>query len=75
MKQILVKVKPSSRQIKVEKISNSEFKVFLTAVAQNNQANRQLLKVLAKFFQLKPGQVLFKSGLKSRTKKIILRED
>jgi uncharacterized protein (TIGR00251 family) len=72
MKEILVKVKPSAGQNKVEKTGEDEFKVFLTAPAQNNQANKQLLKVLAKHFKLKPSKVLFKSGIKSRIKKIVL---
>lgn len=47
---IYVKVTPRSSQNKVEKISEGEYKVKLTAPPVDNQANIMLIRVLADYF-------------------------
>ena len=72
MKQILVEVKPNSSQNKVDKITDEIYKVYLTAQPISGQANKQLIKVLAKYFKIAQSLITIKVGKTSKTKVIIL---
>jgi uncharacterized protein (TIGR00251 family) len=72
MKKITVEVKPNSKEVVVEKISDLVYKVRLSATPVDGQANDQLIKVLSKYFNISKSQVEIKSGKTSRTKVIIL---
>lgn len=62
---IKIKVKPNSREQKIEKISDNEFKIHLKEKAENNKANLELLKLLRREFK-KPARII--KGLKSKNK-------
>ncbi len=62
---VFVSVKPNSGKQEVEKISESEFKVYLKSAAKEGKANMELLKVLQKYFGK---EVKIKSGKSSRKK-------
>jgi uncharacterized protein (TIGR00251 family) len=54
----------------VEKIGEYSYRVHVTAIAAENQANRKLIKVLAEYFSVAPSLITIVSGARSR-KKII----
>lgn len=68
---MLVKVKaiPRAKKIAVKK-EGELFKVYLTAPAQDGQANNLLVGVLAEYFKVKQAQVEILRGEKSRHKLI-----
>ena len=61
-----LRVIPHSSQLKLVK-ENSQLKIYLTAVADDNKANLQLIKFFKKEYGLK---VRIVSGMKSRDKVI-----
>lgn len=62
---IKIKVKPESREQKIEKISEQEYKISLKERAEDNKANIELLKLLKKYFN-KQAKII--KGLRSRNK-------
>ncbi len=60
-----VKVKPSFGKQEIVKNSEKDFTVFLKSAPENGKANRELVKLLHKYF--KTG-VKIKSGLTGRNK-------
>lgn len=72
MKQILVEVKPNSKQLKIEKITDTVYKIHLTAQPQDGQANKQLIEVLAGYFKIAKSLIAIKSGRSAKTKIITL---
>jgi len=47
---IKIKVKPGSREQKIEKTSDSEYEINLKERAEDNKANIELLKLLKRYF-------------------------
>ncbi|RLG16095.1 hypothetical protein DRN69_01745 [Candidatus Pacearchaeota archaeon] len=62
-----IRVYPNSPDEKIEKISDTEYKIWIKEKRENNKANISLLKLLQRFFKKK---VKIKSGFSSQ-KKII----
>ena len=58
-------VKANSKENKIEKINNGEYKVEVREKAEKNKANLAVIKILSKYFGK---QVHIKSGLKSKVK-------
>jgi len=48
---VRIKVKPNSREQKIEQISDNEFKIYLKERPEENKANLELLKLLKKEFK------------------------
>jgi uncharacterized protein len=67
---IYVKVIPRSSLNKVEKISQGEYKVKLTAPPVDGEANKMLIEILADYFEVSKSQVEIVGG-KSAKKKIV----
>jgi len=65
---IYVKVIPRSSQNKVEKISEGEYKVKVTAPPVDGQANDMLIEVLAEYFQISKSLVRIIGGKTAKTK-------
>ncbi len=72
MSYLAVKVKPSAREDKIEALSNTSYKVWVTAKAEKGKANQAVIKLLAKHLKVKKSQLRFVAGLKSREKVIEL---
>ncbi len=72
MKQILVEVHPRSSQNKVEKITDSVFKVWLTAQPIEGRANQALVKILAEYFGVAKSNIEIKTGKTSKNKVVII---
>ncbi len=47
---IKVKVKPNSKEEKIEKISEEEYKISIKEPAENNKANKRVINMMAKEF-------------------------
>jgi uncharacterized protein (TIGR00251 family) len=65
---IYVKVIPKSSLNKVEKISEGDFKVKITAPPVDGRANDMLIKVLAIYFKVSKSAVKIVGGKTARTK-------
>lgn len=65
---IYVKVIPRSSKNLVQKISDGEYKVKITAAPVNNQANEMLAKVLADYFNVSRSSINIVGGKTAKTK-------
>lgn len=52
-----LKVKPNSSQQKIEELADGSLIVFLKSSPVNNKANQELIKILAKKYQVSQAQV------------------
>ena len=69
---IQVKVKPNSGKQKIEHLEDGSLLIYLESSPVKGKAN-QLIKVLAKKYQVTQAQVVIKSGLSSKQKLIEIR--
>jgi len=67
---INVKVIANSSKDSIEEISESDYKVHLKEKAVKGKANKALVELLAKHFQIKKNQIRIAAGLKSNYKSI-----
>ncbi|NES66385.1 MAG: DUF167 domain-containing protein [Okeania sp. SIO2D1] len=65
-----VKVKPNSQQQSIEVEVDGSFKVCLKSPPVDGKANQELIKLLAKKFNVKKSEITIKSGLSSKNKLI-----
>lgn len=65
---IHVKVIPNSSQEKVEKLSNGNFKVWVTKSPEKGKANKAVEKVLADYFNVAKSNVKIIGGKTAREK-------
>jgi len=63
-----IKVTTNAKQEKIEKISESEFKVYLTCVPEKGKANKVLIKLFAKYFGIAKSNIKIVIGEKNRNK-------
>ena len=70
---IQVKVKPNSKQQKVEELEDGSLIIRLKSLPIKGQANQELIKLLAKRYQVTKSQILIKSGLSSNNKLIEIK--
>lgn len=67
---IQVKVKPNSGQQKIEELENGSLIIFLKSAPINGKANQELIKILAKKYQVTQAHITIKAGLGSKNKLI-----
>ena len=67
-----VKVQPKARKRKVERLSSSEYKVSVLSPPSRGKANREVIEVLAAYFDLPLSQIKILRGEKSRQKLILI---
>lgn len=60
---ILVKVKPSAKEGKIEKMKDGRFKVFVKEPPKNSLANEELRKLLAQYFDAPSQRIRIIKGL------------
>jgi uncharacterized protein len=65
---IYVKVIPRSSLNKVEKVSEGEYKVKLTAPPVDGEANKMLVEILADYFDTSKSRVEIVGGKSAKTK-------
>jgi uncharacterized protein len=72
---IYVKVVPKSSRNKIEKISEEEYKVRLTAPPVDGKANEMLIKILSEFFSVSKNCINIVGGKTSKMKIIDILND
>lgn len=72
---IKVKVKPNSKEQKIAELADSSLVVCLKSSPLEGKANRELIKVLAKKYQVTQSEISIKSGLTSKHKLIEINSD
>jgi uncharacterized protein (TIGR00251 family) len=65
-----VKVKPNSKQQKIEELADGSLNVHLKSPPVDGKANEELIKLLAKKFDVSKSSIRIKSGTTSRQKVI-----
>lgn len=70
--QKIVKVKPNSQQQKIEELADGSLIVHLKSPPIDGKANEELIKLLAKKFDVPKSAITIKSGVTSRNKLIII---
>ena len=65
---IIVHAKPLAREEKIEKNNDGSFTVSVTEPPVKGMANRAIIRVLAKYFNMALSQVRLVSGFSSRQK-------
>ncbi len=63
-----VKVKPNSKKQAIEDAADGSLTVHLKSPPVDGKANKELIELLAKKFDVVKSQIRIKSGLSSRTK-------
>ncbi len=67
---IQVKVKPNSKQQKIEQSADGSWIIRLKSPPVNGKANQELINLLAKHFQVAKKQIKIKAGLSAKNKLI-----
>lgn len=67
-----IKVKPNSHIDKIEKVSDLEYRVHITAPPVDGKANAYLIKYLADFFAISKSSIKLQKGLSSQYKTVEL---
>ncbi len=70
MTTLSVKVKPNSKQQKIQSEAEGVLTVRLKSPPTDGKANNELIKLLAKKYGVRKSQVTIKSGLTSKWKRI-----
>lgn len=65
---IYVKVVPKSSRNKIEKISEEEYKAWITAPPVDGKANKSLIRLLADYFDISKNFVIIVGGKTAKTK-------
>lgn len=72
MKTLTVKVKPNSKQQKIEQQLDGSLTVYLKSSPVDGKANKELIKLLSDRFNIPKSQITIKSGLSSKNKLVEL---
>ena len=72
VKKLLVKVKPNARENSIRQFQDGTWIAEVKAPPKDGKANRTLIKVIAKQFNVTKSQVSIKRGKSGRTKLIQL---
>ncbi|HLO49853.1 MAG TPA: DUF167 domain-containing protein [Kamptonema sp.] len=67
-----IKVKPNSKQQNIQSEPDGSFRISLKSPPTDGKANEELIKLLAKRFDVPKSQITIKSGLSSRNKLVEL---
>lgn len=70
---IIIKVKTRAKEEKIEKISESGYKVCVKEPADKGLANEAVIKALARYFDIPQGRVSIVAGFKSKSKIIEIK--
>lgn len=74
---VRVTTKAASNRVTIEELSNGEklIRVYVTAVAEDGKANKEVIKILAKALGIPPTSLRIVRGLTSRNKIITIDGD
>jgi uncharacterized protein (TIGR00251 family) len=65
---ITVKVKPKAKQQRLEKLSETEFIIWVRSPPEKGKANQELIELLASYFKVPKSSIRILRGHTSRTK-------
>jgi uncharacterized protein (TIGR00251 family) len=65
---IFLKVKPKASQAKVIKIDKTHYQVYITQPPEKGKANKQIIKLLADYFNVSLSKINIIAGEKGREK-------
>lgn len=65
---IKLKVKPYSRQQKIDRAADESLIVYLKSPPIDGKANQELIKLLAEYYQVTKAQIKIKSGFSAKHK-------
>jgi hypothetical protein len=71
---ISIKVKPNAKENKVEEMGNNQFLVKVKAPPKENKANKEVIEILAEYFDIPQSQISIVAGLRSRQKVVKIGE-
>lgn len=71
---ISIRVKPNSRENRVEEIGPNQFLVRVKAVPKENKANQEAVETLARYFQVPKSRISIITGLRSKQKIVEIEE-
>lgn len=71
---ISVKVKPNSKERKLNKIGENVFLVYVKSPPLENRANSELLETISEHFNVPKSRILIISGHRSRNKILEIKE-
>lgn len=74
MQLITIFVKPNSKRIYVKQIDPLTFEVAITSKPEKGKANKEIIEILADYFQIRKNKIQIIKGHKSR-KKIVQIEN
>ncbi|NEQ26697.1 MAG: DUF167 domain-containing protein [Microcoleus sp. SIO2G3] len=70
-----VKVKPNSKKQTIEEFADGSLTIHLKSPPVDGKANKELIELLAKKFDVSKSQIRIKLGLSSRTKLVEINTD
>lgn len=71
---IRIKVQTRASSERIEQLGLDEYKIWVMASPQDNQANEAIIDLLADYFDIPPSKVRIRSGYKSTHKLIEIGE-
>ena len=72
---VSVRVKPNSKEGRIEEVGPRQLLVRVVAPAQENKANQELVERLAEYFRIPKSRISIVAGMKSRQKIVQIEED
>jgi uncharacterized protein len=71
MEVLTIQVNPFASRDEVKKISDTEYEVSTVAPPEKGKANKQVVKLLARFFNMSPSKLIITKGERWNTKTIL----
>lgn len=72
---LTVRARPGSRETRIEKLGEGEYRVHVPAPPEKGEANRQVVAALAEYFGLPSSRIRIVRGEKSRVKLVALEPE
>ena len=70
---IFVKVKPNAKENRVKQVGDNQFAVWVKARPQKGEANQELIRVLAEYFDIAKSCITLAKGQTSKHKTRIIK--
>ena len=70
---INIKVKPNSGKQEIQKLENNNYLIYLKENPENNRANKELINLLSKYFNVAIANIKIKRGIKSNKKLVEIK--
>jgi len=71
---ILVKVKTKAKKEKIEKISESQFKIWVKSAPEKGKANERIIELFSEYFETAKSNIEIVSGITSKNKTLQIKK-